>query len=260
MFRNPDELKAYVIENYREITDSRIDESHWDLQCTSCKVTRGFQLIRRGESGTYTQYGSGEQHFSRDFHAPVTYIFKCPVCKTYKLWVALEMQLRHEDQKWHDHIFHLTSLPSEGIEEIDELPEEPESLRIAYRQAIRAMDANAHLAAAAMFRRALQIITREVLGAKRGNLAGELQQVVGKTYKGTTVTGNFASNGYVIKEAGNQGAHPDKDPDLLEFTQQDAEDLQNIFMEIVSELFIAPAAVQKSKAEFLARRKIAVKP
>lgn len=150
----------------------------------------------------------------------------------------------------------MTSLPSEGLEDIKELPEKPPALRTAYRQAIRAKDANANLAAAAMFRRALQVITRNLLGAKPGNLANELNEVVGKNYNGVVITKNFAEVGYIIKEAGNQGAHPDKDPDLLDFTPEDAEDLQGIFMEIVSELFIVPAAMQKAKAEFLARRKI----
>jgi len=157
------------------------------------------------------------------------------------------------------HYFRITSFPSEGLEEIDELPEDPPSLRTAYRQAIRAMDANAHLAAAAMFRRALQVITRDLLGAKPGNLANELNEVVGKTHNGVVVTNNFAKVGYIVKEAGNQGAHPDKDPDLLDFTSQDAQDLQEIFMELVSELFIIPAAVQKAKDDFLARRKITPK-
>jgi Domain of unknown function (DUF4145) len=143
--------------------------------------------------------------------------------------------------------------------DIEELPSDPPSLRIAYKQAVRAIDANANLAAAAMFRRALQIITRELLGAKPGNLANELKEVVGKKYNGAAITKSFASIGYVIKEAGNQGAHPDKDPDLLDFTSQDAQDLQDIFMEIVAELFIIPAAKEKAHQEFLARRKI-VKP
>jgi hypothetical protein len=122
------------------------------------------------------------------------------------------------------------------------------------------MDANAHLAAAAMFRRALQVITRDLLRATPGNLANELNEVVGKTYNGGVVTKKFADVGYIIKEAGNQGAHPDKDPDLLEFTSQDAQDLQDIFMDLVSELFIVPAAKEKALVEFLARRKILAKP
>lgn len=121
------------------------------------------------------------------------------------------------------------------------------------------MDANAYLAAAAMFRRALQIITRDVLGATPGNLANELNEVVGKQFNGVVITSNFANVGYIVKEAGNQGAHPDKDPDLLDFTNEDAEDLQKIFMELVAELFVAPAATKKARADFLARRKITPK-
>jgi Domain of unknown function (DUF4145) len=93
------------------------------------------------------------------------------------------------------------------------------------------MDANALIAAAAMFRRALQVITRYLIGARPGNLANELNEVVGRPYNGVTITQNFADVGYIVKEAGNQGAHPDRDPDLLDFTAQDAEDLQRIFME-----------------------------
>jgi len=63
------------------------------------------------------------------------------------------------------------------------------------------------------------------------------------------VTANFAKLGYIIKEAGNQGAHPDLDPDLLDFTLQDAQDVQTIFMELVSELF--PQQQRRLKKIFL---------
>src|SRR5262249_44469762 len=130
--------------------------------------------------------------------------------------------------KAYSRFYRITSLPSEGIEDIEELPREPPALREAYRQAIRAMDANAHIAAAAMFRRALQVITRELLGATPGNLANELREVVGKTFNGGVLTESFANIGYIVKEAGNQGAHPDQAPDLLSFTADDAADLQRL--------------------------------
>ncbi len=253
MFETRAELDRYILENYPEVSSHRINGSHWDFECTRCKVTRGFQVVQRAISGGTNEYGD----FSPDFSSPLTYVFRCPVCETFKLWSVFELQL-NEGGKWVHHYYRVTAIPSEGLEDISELPAEPTSLRIAYRQAIRAMDANAYLAAAAMFRRAVQVITR-MLGANPGHLAVELQQVVGTTYQGAMVTGRFADIGYIIKEAGNQGAHPDKDPDLLEFTQQDAEDLQTIFMELVSELFVIPAAVQKTKAEFLARKKITPK-
>jgi hypothetical protein len=262
MFQNATDLRNYIQENYPEVTDQRIDDDHWDLECTYCKVTRGFQVIRRDISGTDNarRYG-GAIAFKEDLYAPHTYWFSCPVCKAFKQWIVFRIQLPTGEQgKLEYHYFRLTSLPSEGLEDIDELPTDPPSLRTAYRQAIRAMDANAHLAAAAMFRRALQVITRDLLGAKPGNLANELNAVVGKTYNGVVVKNNFAKVGYIIKEAGNQGAHPDQDPDLLEFTWQDAQDLREIFLELVRDLFIVPAVVQKAKDEFLARRKIVPKP
>jgi hypothetical protein len=195
-----------------------------------------------------------------DQDAPVTYMFRCPVCKAFKQWIIYEVLLKNANEKLEKHYFRVTSVPNEGLEEIAELPADPPSLRAAYRQAIRAMDANAQAAAAAMFRRALQVITRDLLKAKAGNLANELNDVVGKSFNGGTITKNFANIGYIIKEIGNQGAHPDADPDLLDFTAQDADDLQQVFMEVVSELFVIPAAKEKAKQEFLARRKVTPKP
>jgi hypothetical protein len=171
-----------------------------------------------------------------------------------------EIYLRGTDGEYVKHYYRVTSVPTDGLEEITELPEKPASLRVAYRQAVGAMDANAPLAAAAMFRRALQVITRDLLGAAGGTLANELNEVVGKSYNGATITANFANVGYIVKQVGNQGAHPDSDPDLLDFTSQDAEDRQQIFMELVSELFIIPAATRKAKEDFMARRRVQPKP
>jgi hypothetical protein len=253
MFTGPDDLRNYIVANYPEVTDQRINEDHWDLLCTTCKIARGFQVIRRDTQTYQGQYGT-----TKDFFAPRTYYFRCPVCGTFKQWIVFVIQLKDANGKFGpERYFRVTSIPSEGLEEIAELPENPPALRTAYRQAIRAMDANAHLAAAAMFRRALQVITRDMLGAKRGNLANELKEVVGKTYNGVTIRSNFADVGYILKEAANQAAHPDEDPDLTDFTPQDAEDLQKIFMELVSELFIVPVVAKKARDDFLARRKIA---
>lgn len=257
MFEKYEEQKTYIKENYPEVTDSRIDDNHWDLHCTNCDVVRGFQVIQRGNT---TQEARYSDNYSIDFNAPQTIYFRCPVCHTYKLWILLRIAENEMGQDGKEHyitrLYKITSIPSEGIEDINELPEEPKALRIAYKQAIRAIDANAHIAAAAMFRRALQIITREILKVKRGNLADELKLAVGMKYNGTTITKDFSDIAYIIKEAGNQGAHPDEDADLLDFTPQDAEDLQKIFMELVSDLFVIPEVVKKAKVDFMQRRKI----
>lgn len=256
MFKTQDEQSKYIVENYPEVTDSCIDDEHWDLLCPHCKVTRGFQVVER----SYTTQESRYSTVVIDWTSPITYYFRCPVCKAHKLWIVFKLTSLDLTKPVAERIvtryFRVTSIPNEGLEEIQELPENPPALRTAYKQAIRAMDANAHLASAAMFRRTPQVITRDVLGAKPGNLANELNEVVGKQFNGVTITSNFANVGYFIKEAGNQDAHPDKDPDLLDLTNEDAEDLQKVFMELVAELFIAPAATKKARADFLARRKI----
>ena len=198
MFKSGAEQSQYILENYPEVTDSRIDDDHWDLHCTHCKVTRGFQVTERGNTTVAARYTDNK---TADWSAPITYYFRCPVCKAHKIWIVFRLTFRtapatpNTAAQFIYRYFRVTSIPSEGLEEIEELPHEPPALRTAYRQAIRAMDANAHLAAAAMFRRAVQIITRDILGARRGNLANELNEVVGKQYDGAAISANFANVG-----------------------------------------------------------------
>lgn len=256
MFSSKEDQIKYIKETYPDVTDNRIDEGNWDIYCPKCKIVRGFQVVEISEGRIVNPYYNG---YSVDNEAPRAIYFRCPVCKGYKQWIVYMVdtkELVEGKNKLIRHYYRIASLPSEGIEDIEEIPKEPPSLRVAYKQAIRAMDANAHIAAAAMFRRALQVITRDILGAAPSNLARELKEVVGKKYNGVAITDDFSSIGYIIKEAGNQGAHPDKDPDLLDFTIQDAEDLQKIFMDLVSDLFVIPEITKKAREDFLKRRKI----
>lgn len=256
MFKNIEDQIAYIRDNYPEVSDSRIDDDHWDLYCSVCKGVRGFQVVERSEGRIHSPfYGS----YSIDNEAPQAVYFRCPVCKSYKQWVIYKITVKEEVNgkiKQVTKRYRVASLPNDGVEEIEELPSEPKSLRVAYKQAIRAMDANAHIAAAVMFRRALQVITRDILKAEPNVLGKELKGVIGKKFNGITITNDFSDVGYIVKEVGNQGAHPDDDPDLLDFTAQDSEDLQKIFMELVSELFVLPKIQSKAREDFLRRRKI----
>lgn len=260
MFSTKEELQKYVEDNYLEVTDFRIDDDHYNIYCEICKVVRGFQVTEQNA----TQVVSREMYRNYivpDLQYPQTIVFRCPVCTAFKMWLIFEVKYIKESDSGTEHFskyFRITSIPGEGIDDIEELPDKPKALREAYRQAIRSMDANAYLASAAMFRRALQVITREILSAKPGSLAAELKEIVGTEYNGVKIIKSFQDVGYIIKEAGNQGAHPDKDPDLLEFTIQDAKDLKNIFMELTGDLFVVPKAIQKSKEDFLKRRKLRV--
>ncbi len=214
MFKNVKEISPYLVSSYEDITDARLDDNHFDVQCETCNIVRGFQVVRKYYSVVEGPYDSNGDPIP----LPNIIVLRCPVCFSFKIWIVYT---HHVERKTKggvariDKYYRITSIPGAGMEDLNVLPEKPVSLREAYRQAVRSMDANAHLAAAAMFRRALQIITRELLGVKPGNLAIELKDIVGLKYNGITITNDFQKVGYVIKEAGNQGAHPDKDPDLL---------------------------------------------
>ncbi len=132
-------------------------------------------------------------------------------------------------------------IPMNKLIDIPELPEDPPSLRKAYREAVTCLSNNCPMSAVAMLHRALQIVTRDILGAKPGNLADELTYLKNKPNKlGIPLSSDFHENSYIIKEVGNHGAHPDKDPDLIELTQGDAEALHELFLQIVFKLFIEP--------------------
>jgi hypothetical protein len=117
VFKTSDDLRHYVIDNYPEITDSRIDDDHWDLMCPHCKITRGFQLVSRETSGNQAK---NYRDVSRDFSAPVVYVFRCPVCRSFKEWIIFELQLQDENGKWKsgNHFYRVTAIPNEGLEDV----------------------------------------------------------------------------------------------------------------------------------------------
>lgn len=247
MFKSNIDLTKYIRENFLDITSSRINDDHWDLMCSKCNIVRGFQVTRRGYTSSSTNYyGPIDQAGARSV------FLKCPVCEMYKILIVFKIS-GGKSERW----FQVAEMPSSGMEGVEDLPETPKSLRIAYRQAVNAMGANAYIAAAVMYRRALQIITRDIGKAKPGMLGAELSELVGKKINGVMFTQDFSSIGYIVKEAGNQGAHPDKDEELLDFTSQDAKDLHSIFTTMVAELFVAPRAAEEAKKRFLKNRKIA---
>ena len=95
MFKDDNELRKYVMETFPEVTDARIDDDHWDLECSVCKVTRWFQLTQRLVSGSQTEYSS----FSTDSAAQVTYVFRCPVCHAFKQWIVYGFFMKNDQGK-----------------------------------------------------------------------------------------------------------------------------------------------------------------
>lgn len=264
MMVNREELKKYVIENFEDITHNFDNESHISGFCSNCKKIVGFQIIERFVAVCNERRSGYHKLYDSDYFPPYSIFYRCPICSKFKITIVFEIleslnggsNLGGSISK---RIYKVTSIPNDRMNDIDYLPENSESLKKAYFEAIRCLDSGCNLAAAAMLRRALQIITREILGASPGTLAGELKEIVKKGKEnslGVALTNDFAENSFIVKECGNQAAHPDSDIDLLEFELEDANNLYNIFIEIVSELFVVPKAAQKARDQLLEKRKI----
>ena len=113
VFRQREDLLRFVTQNCPEVTDSRIDESHWNLECGECKMTRSFQLTARFLSCVTDGCGN----FCRDSAAPITYEFRCPACTALKQWILYEVFLPDKDGKSKTHYFRVASVPSEMLED-----------------------------------------------------------------------------------------------------------------------------------------------
>ena len=262
MFKSWDDIAQHIFDTYPDATDPRLNQEHWDLPCDSEKcggIVRGFHVSDNGMEVQPTRYGNRHETKPNGFKA---FYFECPVCHEYKIWLGYWVRIKlstpeGEEQRSENRFFRLASLPMEG-EDLPVLPDEPPSVRIAYTQAVRAMNANAYMPAAVMFRRALQVLLRDVLGVKAPSkkLSEELKAAVGMKYDGVTLTDEFFKDAKILQKAGDQGAHPDEDPDLLDFTEQDARDLQFIFRRLAVEMFEVPQAIRRVRENVSTNRKI----
>jgi hypothetical protein len=252
MMLTDDDFASYISANFEDISSRFEDENHLSGHCSNCSRDVAFNIIEY-RTATRRTYRHGTPTIEDAPKMPRTMVFRCPIrgCGHFNLWIIAEVFIDHKKLT-----FLLRAMPDDH-EEIEGLPDDPPQLKAAYREAVRCLNAGAPLAAAAMLRRGLQIITRDILNTKPGNLASELKQLKGASNPlGIPLTKDFADNAYLLKEAGNQGAHPDADPDLLSFDPKDAEYLHQVFVEVVAEIFVAPAVAKKARDAFLKRRKI----
>jgi hypothetical protein len=249
MIMSQDEFDEYVAATYPNVTEILKSDHRIFDYCPYCKARMGLDVIRREYVCVTVSRGPDGPKEKRPIGGyPHICVFRCPDCKAERRWFLYEVD---------EQAYRILSIPGDSGAEIDELPADPPALRKAYSEAIRSFDANCPMAAAAMIRRALQVITRDILGAPRGNLATELKWLRGKPNNlGITLSQDFHENAYIIKETANQAAHPDEDPDLLFFTEEDARHLNTIFLDLVTELFVVPEAGRRAKEEMIKRRKI----
>lgn len=253
MLFSKEEFDKYIIDNYENIENIPEDSKIYKDYCPKCKAVMGLEIEAKNAGAT-------QRHFNRTVYVtppnwdlPFNFVLKCPGCNSYKIMFLYRITLDKDNVQF----YKLYTIPELEDYSIPELPNEYPSLKSTYLEAIKCLQIGAYKASATMFRRALQIIVRDILGENSWKLSTSLENLQNKPNKlGINLSNDFHEYSYIIKESGNQGAHPGQDIDLLEFTKEDAIDLRDMFFEIINELFIKPSLLKKAEENLRLKRKI----
>ena len=117
-----------------------------------------------------------------------------------------------------------------------------------------------YISATIMFRRAIQIIAKQILGAEGKTLFKQLEWLKeNKNLMGIDLVDVFHDNAKLIKDIGNQGAHPDDDLELHIFSESDANGLYDLFIHLIHEIFVKPVKIKAIQEELKLSRKIGSK-
>lgn len=195
----------------------------------------------------------------------VNFLIECPKCRRRSFLQTLQVEKRkiveEEGKKISSftyEYFKLYRLPISEESFINEdIPSEHKSLRKTVSEANYCLTNSQFIASAILFRRAIQIVVKEVLGAKGKTLFNQLEWLKSNPNNlAIDLTDVFHDSTKIIKDIGNQGAHPDDDITLHDFKKEDANGLHDLFISIIHEIFIKPAKMKALKDELKANRKL----
>lgn len=250
---NQEEFENYIIDNYGLLFEGDIEGSE-DLpgHCEFCKRDVFLKLYKKKYN---TSYNETFPYFE------ILHI-ECPNCrrKSFINAVVLDRIIEGEDGNEHEvrQHYRLFNLPDrEYSYELSDIPEEYGLLRKCVSEAMFCMGHSKYTSATIMFRRAIQILAHNILGAPKGNLAKQLKWLKdNQNNLQIDLTEVFHDNSGIIKDIGNQGAHPEDEISLQEFTIEEMNLLHDLFQSTITEVFIKPAKLKQIQDDLKSKRKI----
>lgn len=272
---NKKEFIAYIQSNYEKIYEMEGEwqefQQEYDGFCDSCQR----DVFLRIRSRRYQHYG----YNSEGIPTFLIYLIECPRCngKRFNQPVLLEVKtttnktgqivdLENEEDfdeedystKTHYELYQLYSIPTKEESFVNkDIPDIYSTLKKSVSEAMFGMTHGKYISSAIMFRRALQIIAKDILGAKGKTLYNQLEWLItNENALKVDLTNLFHDNSKLIKDVGNQGAHLDQDITLQDFTQNDVNNLHDLFLVIVNEIFIKPTKLKAIQEDLIKNRKI----
>ncbi|WP_266204686.1 DUF4145 domain-containing protein [Pontibacter kalidii] len=251
---NEEEFTEYIKSNHQFVltNDSSSLSSEISSRCDFCQKDAYLKIGSRWHERTY-----------RKDNLPIfaTFFIQCPSCKRQSFIQLVVLSRLQESENGSRYVFDyykLFNLPSQESQfETKDIPAEYRLLKKTVLEAKYALQHSQYMSATIMFRRALQILVKDILGAKGRTLYKELEWLKDNVNAlQINLTDVFHDNSSLIRQVGNQGAHPDKDEELQEFSEEDANAVHDLFLLLVNEVFVLPAKIKAMKMELAERRKL----
>lgn len=262
---NEKEFETYVRRNYEFMFELENPNVSNELPgtCDVCQREAFLKVHSRSFQSPYNYVIDKLPRF-------MTFVIECPQCRrlsfittvelaTDKTTVVKDDEGNEEEEMVKVYQFYkLFRLPimEESFANKD-IPNEYSSLKDTVSEASFCLSHSRNIAAAILFRRAIQILAKDVLGATGKTLQSQLDWLkTSKNKLGIDLADIFHENAQIIKDIGNQGAHPDDDVTLHNFSKKDADGLHDLFISIIHEIFVKPANDKALREELKKSRKL----
>lgn len=250
--QDKEEFEKYIRENYKLIVtndSSAISEDYAGF-CDTCDKDVFLRIGSRWKSHIF---GVNNYPFF------VTLFIQCPKCKKQSFIesVVLAKSNNGGSTYQYEH-YRLLQVPTQDTTfETQDIPEQYTLLKKTVTEAKYNLLNSQYMSAAMMYRRALQILAKQILGAKGRTLFDQLKWLQeNENNLKINLTELFHDNSKLIREVGNQSAHPEEDEDLHEFNDEDANALHDLFLLLVNDVFVLPEKIKAMKVELANRRKL----
>lgn len=258
---NVDEFLDYLRSNHKLLMEGfgrpSTESSEFDGYCDNCKK----DVFLKTESIEYSHspYGSNNLEF-------YNLMVECPRCKRkriiqiaqIKYYKKVETKDDDDDKEYYE-VYKLNSIPTLNEEySVKSIPNKYDNLINTVNEANFCLDHGKYISATILYRRALEIIAKPILGAKGRMLYNQLEWLkVNENKLKIDLSELFHDNSKLIKDVGNQGAHPaEDDVSLQNFNEDDVNLLHDLFLIIVHEIFVKPEKLKSMQEELKAKRKI----
>lgn len=256
---NEKEFEEYVKSNYDCIhEDSKSDVSE-ELPgtCDYCKRDVFLKVYSK----------SFDQPYYQDNGLPRFYniYFECPSCRKKSFLQTIQFveqtgvtEGNSTRYRYTYRLYKLYRLPVSNENYINkDIPVNYTSLKKTATEANYCLTNSKFIASAILYRRAIQILVKNVLGGKGNTLFKQLEWLkTNENLLKIDLTEIFHDNAKIIKDIGNQGAHPDDDITLHDFEKEDALGLHDLFLSIIHEIFVKPAKMKALQEELKKNRKL----